>query len=62
MDRKYCDLCKVNVKELDRTYFIDCKENTNFIGRFSRPRGLSKNEVCQDCVRKIEDFIGELTK
>lgn len=62
MDKKFCDLCKEEIGEIDRVYFVDYGEvPTGILGSLGRNK-TKKNEICRECVDRVGKYIGTIRK
>lgn len=54
MEKTFCDICKKEISQIDRTYFVSYGEKkTGMFGPNRNKTGL----ICYDCVKSIDKFI-----
>lgn len=59
MNQKLCDLCKKQLSQIDRVYYVSYGEKSNI----PLMKGKTKSgEICYDCVKKVEEAVTKLKK
>lgn len=57
MNQKLCDLCKKQLSQIDRVYFVSFGEKSSIP---LMKGNVKSGEICYDCCKKVEDAVSKL--